>query len=173
MVAFAWLLFVYGALSALPLTGVDVPALRPRPARMRVALAAMFGLTASTHFTSTDAFLQMVPEFLPMRREAVYLSGIAEAAGALGLLVPRLRRLAGLGLAALLISVFPANVNVAVNGVELAGSLGFPGGGTWSWIRLTLQPLMVWFALWASAGPRGASTSAAIEPASAPTAAAA
>jgi uncharacterized membrane protein len=171
MVAFAWLLFVYGALSALPLAGLDVPALRPRPARMRVALAAMFGLTASTHFTSTEAFLQMVPEFLPMRREAVYLSGVAEAAGAVGLLVPRLRRLAGLGLAALLVSVFPANVNVAVSGLELSGSLGFPGGGAWSWVRLTLQPLMVWLALWASAEPRGAPTTAVVAPARAPTAA--
>jgi uncharacterized membrane protein len=171
MVAFAWLLFVYGALSALPFAGFDVPALRPRRARMRIALAAMFGLTASTHFTSTETFLQMVPEFLPLRREAVYLSGIAEAAGAVGLLVPRLRRLAGLGVAALLVSVFPANVNVAVSGVELAGALGFPGGGAWSWARLALQPVMVWFALWASAEPRGAESPTVADAGHVPTAA--
>jgi uncharacterized membrane protein len=163
MVVFAFLLAVYAALHLLPIVGVDVRGLSSRRAKMRVALAAMFGLTASTHFTSTEAFLEMVPEFLPLRREAVYLSGVAEAVGAAGLLVPRLRRLAGLGLAALLVSVFPANINVAVNGVELSGSLRSPGGDVWPWARLALQPVLIWLVLWASAEPRRVPTAAAAD----------
>jgi uncharacterized membrane protein len=157
VIAFLFLVTVFAALHLPPLVGLDPPWLRPRRAKMRLALAAMLALTSTSHFTSTEAFLQMIPQSLPLRREAVYLSGLAEAAGAVGLLIPRLRRLAGLGVAALLVAVFPANVNVALTDLPLAGSLGFPGGGLWNWLRLLLQPLMIWAALWASAeGERAA-----------------
>ncbi len=49
------------------------------------------------------------------RREAclVQVSGVAEIVGGVGVLVPRTRRLAGLGLIALLAAVFPANLHMA------------------------------------------------------------
>jgi uncharacterized membrane protein len=162
VIAFLFLLAVFAALHLLPRVGLDPPWLRSRRAKMRLALAAMLGLTSTSHFTNTEAFLQMIPALLPLRREAVYLSGLAEAAGAVGLLVPRLRRPAGLGVAALLVAVFPANVYVAATDTPLAGSLGFPGGGLWSWIRLLLQPAMIWAALWASAEGNPAASGATV-----------
>ena len=147
MVPFIVLFAVFGGLHLLPRLGLDPPALRTGPARMRVALATMFLLTGVSHFTATESFLLMVPEFLPMRREAIYLSGVAELAGAAGLFVPPLRRLAGLGLAALLVMVFPANVNVALNNVQVDL---VPSEPLYQWARLLLQPLLVWFVAWAS-----------------------
>ena len=147
MVPFVVLFAVFGGLQLLPRLGLDPVALRSGRARMRLALASMFTLTGVSHFTATESFLAMVPEFLPLRREAIYLSGVAELAGAVGLFVPHLRRAAGLGLAALLVAVFPANVNVALNNVQVDL---VPGSSAYQWGRLLLQPLLVWFVVWAS-----------------------
>jgi uncharacterized membrane protein len=103
--------------------------------------------TAATHFIATESLLQMIPEFLPARREAVYLSGLAELAGAIGLLVPRLRRAAGLGLAAMLIAVFPANINVALNNLQIDSISSDP---VLQWSRLFLQPVVICLVVWAS-----------------------
>jgi uncharacterized membrane protein len=147
MVPFILLIAVFGGLYLLPLVGLDPAGIRTAHARMRVALAAMFLLTGVTHFTSPESFLQMIPEFLPLRREAVYVSGVAELAGAFGLLVPRLRRLAGLGLAAMLVVVFPANVNVAVNNLQIDL---YPSSALYQWARLLLQPVLIGLAIWAT-----------------------
>jgi uncharacterized membrane protein len=151
VVPFVFLLLVFAGLSLLPLTRLDVPVLRSARARMRLALAAMFVMTGTTHFTATESMLQMVPEFLPLRREAVYLSGLAELAGAAGLLIPWLRRAAGLGLAAMLVAVFPANVNVAVNHLQIDLVSTDP---LMQWVRLLVQPVLIWLVVWASGRER-------------------
>ncbi len=81
----------------------------------------------------------------------VYISGAAEIAGGLGLLLPATRRAAGLGLFALLIAVFPANVYMATNPME-AGATGIPTAVLRG--RLLLQPLFMWWVLWCTK-PRG------------------
>jgi uncharacterized membrane protein len=119
MIPFLLLAVVFGGLSVLALTGVGQAPLRSARVRLALALAAMFVLTGVAHFTATESMEQMIPDFLPHRREAVYLSGLAQLAGEVGLLIPWLRPLAGLGLAAMLIGVFPANVNVALNHLQI------------------------------------------------------
>ncbi len=116
-------------------------------ARVRAALALMFLTAASARLAWPDTLVAMVPEGLPLRREAVYLSGFFEAAGAVGLLIPALRRPAGLGLALLLVAVFPANVNMAVQGLRLDG---YPVAPVYLWARLPLQIPLIWLVLWAS-----------------------
>jgi uncharacterized membrane protein len=147
MVPFIFLAVVFAALSVFPLVRIGPAALRSARTRLQLALAAMFVLTGSTHFTATESMLQMIPDFLPLRREAVYLSGLAELAGAVGLLIPWLRRLAGLGLAAMLIGVFPANINVALNNLQIDLVSTDP---VLQWARLLLQPVLIWLVLWAS-----------------------
>lgn len=89
---------------------------------LRYALAAMFLLTAWAHFGSLRADLvSMVPPLFPNPEFLVTFTGIAEFAGALGLLVPRLARVAALGLTLLLLAVFPANVYAALHDVSLGG----------------------------------------------------
>jgi len=55
-----------------------------------------------------------MPPWLPLHEEAVYISGFFEVAGGLGVLIPRLRKIAGLGLVALLVCVYPANIYMAI-----------------------------------------------------------
>jgi uncharacterized membrane protein len=143
---------VYGLLALLDLVGLCPAALRPQPAKVRVALATMFLLGASTRLLSAESLVQMVPAWLPWRREAVYVSGLFEALGAGGLLVPGTRRPAGLGLALLLLLIFPANVNVAVQNLQIKG---YPSSPLYQWARLPVQPLLIWLVLWASRADDG------------------
>ena len=89
---------------------------------LRWALAAMFLLTASAHWGSRRADLvAMVPDALPNPELLVTISGLAEIAGAVGLLVPRLAPIAAGGLALLLIAVFPANIHAARESLSIGG----------------------------------------------------
>ncbi len=114
----------------------------------RLALGGVFILTGCLHFISSDGFTRIVPGFLPEPKSLVYLSGIFEILGGLGLLIPKTRRLAAIGLAALLVAVFPANLNHAVNNIQVGGFLNSP---LYQWLRLPLQPLLVWWVLWSGA----------------------
>ncbi|SCE00838.1 hypothetical protein [Streptomyces sp. OspMP-M43] len=78
---------------------------------LRAGLCALFLLTGTVHFVGMRAELvDMVPSRLPFAGLLVTVSGILELAGALGMLASRLVPWAGLGLSALLVAVFPANV---------------------------------------------------------------
>ncbi|MYW91097.1 hypothetical protein G3I59_10895 [Amycolatopsis rubida] len=92
----------------------------PLQAAVRTGLAAMFLLTGFVHFAFLRADLvAMVPPWLPAPELLVTLTGLAEWAGAIGLLIPRLRLLAAGGLALLLAVMFPANVHLALTGENL------------------------------------------------------
>ncbi len=132
-----------------------------RKAAMRHGMAGGFLFTGVDHFLSAEArYVPMLPEFLaPWGWELVYLSGAAELAGALGLLIsprwcrarglPDLRRWAGLGLALLLAVLVVANVHVALSGGSVKG-LEF--GAWYYWLRPLLQPVFIWWALSVSRG---------------------
>jgi uncharacterized membrane protein len=89
----------------------------------------------------------MMPDFVPMHSEVILFTGLCELAGALGILVPALRRLAGLMLAVYFVSVFPANIKNALEGLNVAG---LPDSGWYYWFRLPFQPLIIWWALYAT-----------------------
>jgi uncharacterized membrane protein len=112
--------------------------------RWGVSLAFLFA--GSLHFVATDTEVKLVPAFLPWRHGLVLLSGVAEIVGALGLLHPRTRRPATYGLAALLVAVFPANINHAVNNIQIGAT---PAPTLYHWLRLPAQPLLIGLVLWA------------------------
>ena len=66
------------------------------------------------HFTNKEFYLSIMPPAFPLHLEAVYISGFFEILGGIGLLFARLRKIAALGLLALLISVYPANIYMAL-----------------------------------------------------------
>lgn len=89
---------------------------------LRGALALMFLVTASAHWgTRRPDLVRMMPPLLPKPDLLVTLTGLAEIAGAVGLLVPRLAPWAATGLALLLVSVFPANVHAARHALTIGG----------------------------------------------------
>jgi len=112
------------------------------PTRSQTLLAGFFIGAGMNHFVMPRAYRQIVPPRL--RHEAgrlVVVSGVAEIAGGVGVLLPALRRPAGVGLVALLAAVFPANIHMA----RAPGH--FRRIPRWAlYGRLPLQPLMMWWA---------------------------
>ena len=95
----------------------------PRPPRDVIGLAALLAASGSLHLVRPRHFEHIVPRRLPAKRCLVYVSGIAEIGCAMGLIARSTRRLAGLLSAGLLVAVFPANVQMAVDVFERRGSL--------------------------------------------------
>ncbi|MFL5873788.1 MAG: DoxX family protein [Solirubrobacterales bacterium] len=113
---------------------------------LRAALAAFFAFTGTMHFLRPRFFEAIVPPAIESRKqEAVAVSGYAEIAGAALIVHPATRRLGRWWLLGLLISVFPANIHMAVNPEQIRG-LDLRKMPRWAlWARLPLQPLaMVW-----------------------------
>ena len=112
----------------------------------RVALVIMFLFTGFSHFSSLKHdFAAMIPAPLPNDLWVIYLAGIFEIAGAVGLLIPRTRRLAGVCLVLLMVAMFPANVNAIINGIPLGGNDPTP-----LWVRAPMQLLYIGMVWWTS-----------------------
>lgn len=92
------------------------------------------------HFVIPGRYAGIMPPWIPLQLEMVYVSGVAEILGSLGLLIPRLRKAAAIGLIVLLIAVFPANIQMLINAIrDNASSLYV----ALLWLRLPLQPLLI------------------------------
>jgi uncharacterized membrane protein len=113
---------------------------------MRIGRLMMGGLyitAGALHFALTTRYVQVMPPYLPAPRTLVWISGAAEIAGGIGVLLPnpKIRRAAAWGLIALLVAVSPANLNMALH-PELT-----PGVPVWAlWLRLPLQLPLIWWA---------------------------
>lgn len=112
------------------------------PKRSRSLLALFFIGAGVNHFVQPRPYEKIVPPWLQSEaKRVVLLSGVAEIAGGVGVLVPGLRRLSGIGLIALLAAVFPSNLYMAQKPEH------FKTIPRWAlYARLPLQPLMM---LWA------------------------
>jgi uncharacterized membrane protein len=123
---------------------VGVEALGSWHAATRAGLAVMFLFTSMAHFNRMRPDLvRMVPKRLPAPAILVTLTGIAELVGAIGLLVQPFSRLAAIGLALLLVALFPANVHAARAGLTLGGRPATP-----LVLRLPLQVLWIGLLCW-------------------------
>lgn len=110
---------------------------------VRYGLVVLFLFTGATHFTAIKHdFAAMVPPPLTGQLWVIYLTGVLEIAGAIGLTVPKVRRLAGICLMLLLLALFPANAYAAVNAIQFRGS-----PPTDIWLRGLIQ-LVLLAALW-------------------------
>jgi uncharacterized membrane protein len=117
--------------------------------RAWVSLGLAFFGAGVNHFVMPRAYRRIVPPSLKSRAsEVVALSGVAEIVAGLGVLLPWTRRPAGLGVIALLVAVFPANLYMARSPEE------FRRIPRWAlYARLPLQPLMMWWAWSATKTP--------------------
>ncbi len=106
-------------------------------------LLAVFFTTAGTlHFLRPGIYEDVVPDYLPAHHEIVLASGAAEIAGAVMVVFAPTRRIGGLWLAATLVAIFPANVDMALHPDRYASI------APWLlWARLPLQALLIWWAL--------------------------
>jgi uncharacterized membrane protein len=114
----------------------------------RAALAVMFLFTGSMHFSNLKHdFAAMIPDPLPDDLWVIYLTGLFEIAGGIGLLVPWTRTIASRCLILLLVVMFAANVNAVVNDIPLGGDAPIP-----LWLRAPMQLLYIGMTWWAATG---------------------
>ncbi len=112
----------------------------------RVALVIMFLFTGASHFSDMKYdFVAMLPDPLPKDLWLIYLTGVLQIAGAVGLLIPRTRRIAGICLVLLLVAMFPANVYAALNEVQFRGQVPTP-----LWLRAPIQLFFIGMIWWTS-----------------------
>jgi uncharacterized membrane protein len=141
-------LIVLATLLARVASHLGVPGLADWRAAMRLGLALALIFTGIDHLVTPERYLPMMPGFVPFPAQVVLFTGLCEIAGAIGLMHPRLRRLAGVMLAIYFVCVFPANIKNAIEGLAVGG---LPSAGWYYWVRLLFQPLVIWWALYASA----------------------
>jgi uncharacterized membrane protein len=111
----------------------------------RRTLAAFFTFTGVMHFRTPRAYEAMMPPYIPLHKEAVAVSGVAEIVGGVAVLHPSSRRLGRWWLLALLLAVFPANVHMALHPEQVGGFVLKKAPRWLLWARLPLQPLaMLW-----------------------------
>lgn len=119
-------------------------------AGLRWLLALFYAFAGYAHLADPAPFLTIMPSAVPFPEAIVFWTGIAELAGALGVIQPwsaKLRRAAGIGLALYALCVWPANINHFVMDMASEDSgLGL----AYHVPRMIAQPVIIWLALWVS-----------------------
>ena len=140
------LVVLFGSLIIFRLLGfVGVPVFQTWHESTIYALAVMFCFTAVAHFGPMRLDLErMVPPWVPNAKVAVLATGILEILGAIGLIIPETRTLAGVCLIVFLVAVFPANVYAAKTGARLGDRPVTPLG-----VRGPMQLLFILLIFWA------------------------
>ena len=114
--------------------------MRDPTARRRFITGATFVVAGLNHFAKPRLYRAIMPPYLPWHGPLVAISGAAEVALGVMLWNRRSARLAGCGLMALLVAVFPATMHMALHPRRFA-----PIPAWLLWLRLPLQPLMIWW----------------------------
>ena len=111
----------------------------------RVMLAIFMIAAGLSHFFADGVYLKIYPPLLPYPATMVYLTGVAEILGGIGLLIPKVRQAAAWGFVILFIAVYPANINMAVNHIHIDN---IPDGNWFQAIRLPFQFVLIAWAYW-------------------------
>lgn len=154
------IVLVFVALLARLIGQLGVAHLRDWAASTRIGLAVMLCFTATAHFNSMRAdMVAMVPPFVPNPEFMVTFTGICEILGAVGLLVPRTRRISAVALIVFMLAVLPANIHAAQAGVTLRGAPATP-----IIPRVALQVLFIALLWWSGVRPHRSHIDAVQQP---------
>lgn len=117
-----------------------------RPKRFALfGLGVFFFVAGVNHFVNPEFYVGIMPPYLPVHLELVYLSGLFEILGGAAMLVPGLRASAGWGLVILLLAIFPVNLHMALHPES------FPDMSRLAlYLRLPVQALFIVWAYWAT-----------------------
>lgn len=108
---------------------------------MLYVMAALYILAGLNHFINPKMYGRIMPPYIPYKRAMVFWSGVAEVILGMGLLFPLTQKIAAWGIIALLIAVFPANIEMART---KKARMNVP---LWLVIlRLPLQFVLIWWA---------------------------
>lgn len=104
-------------------------------------MSVLYVTGGAYHFIHPEVYRKIMPHWLPWHEELIFISGVGEILFALFLLLPQTRQLGAWGIIALLIAVFPANIQMTLN--------YFHHNNPRLWlsiVRLPLQFLLIWWA---------------------------
>jgi uncharacterized membrane protein len=115
--------------------------------RARVGLSLFFIFTAAGHFVKAAEMSQMLPPSVPYRLEIIYVTGVFELLGAIGVWIAPLMRLTGFCIILMLICFLPANIYSAMNHVDFGGHGEGPG---YLLFRVPFQFFVIWWTYYAT-----------------------
>lgn len=118
-----------------------------RPSFSLVLIAALFVVAGALHLVKPAMYVSIMPPWLPAPATLVLVSGVCEMLGGIGVLVPATRVAAGWGLIALLVAVFPANVQMSIDAHARHASRAAQAVLA---LRLPLQAVLIWW-VWRAA----------------------
>ncbi|MEJ8306109.1 hypothetical protein [Saccharibacillus sacchari] len=118
----------------------------------RILFALLFVAAGIYHFRETNGFAALLPDFVPLRREIVWASGVLEWILAALLFVPSIRKKTGIVISIYLILIFPANLYAAIFHIPAPGQTFTPPIALW--LRLLAQPILIWWIWWATSVPK-------------------
>jgi uncharacterized membrane protein len=110
--------------------------------RGRFSLALLLIFTGTAHFYKTKEIGMMLPDFVSYKSDIIYMTGVLELLGALGILIPRVRRFAGICLILMFVGFLPANVHAAFKYIEFGGHAYGP---KYLLFRIPLQLFFIWW----------------------------
>ena len=115
----------------------------------RILLASLFLFAGTVHLLDPALFLPIMPPWIPFPIFPIIASGVFELLGGIGLLIPepRILVLTGWFLTLLLVAVFPANIYMAVENIQIHG---IPSQPWMAWARLPLQAILIMAVLWST-----------------------
>ena len=111
----------------------------------RMAMSAMLLLTAAGHFAFTEGMTLMMPDFIPFKKELVYVTGLIEIGAAIGLVFVRFQRVTAWLLIIFFLLILPANINAAIKHIDFQTGNTTGHGVAYLWFRV---PLQVFFMGW-------------------------
>lgn len=114
---------------------------------MRWVISALYVAAGVAHLTIPEQLLKITPSWVPYAPQVIFLTGVFELAVSIALVTRPFRHWAGIAMAVYAVCVWPANFKHAIDGVDLPY---IPDGGIYHSLRLILQPLIVWWALYCS-----------------------
>ena len=114
----------------------------------RIAMAVMLVFTAIGHFKFHQGMTMMMPDFIPLKKELVYATGIFEIVAGVGLLIKETEYFTGIALIIFFLLILPANINAAIRKIDFEKGTYEGSGPGYLWFRIPLQVLFIWWAYW-------------------------
>lgn len=111
----------------------------------QISMAVMLLFTAIGHFVFTDGMTQMIPEFMPAKKQLVYLTGIMEILFAIGLLLPKYKKVVAWVLIVFFLLILPANIKASIENINYQTGELDGNGLLYLWFRIPLQLLFIFW----------------------------
>lgn len=109
----------------------------------KIALAATLLFTSLGHLIYTKGMMLMLPDFIPLKKEMIYLTGLLEVMAAFGLFVPSLSRPTGILLIVFFILILPTNILASIRHLNYETAT-YDGKGTgYLWFRIPFQVFLI------------------------------